>query len=318
MYRALLRLLAISCGVLGLYFVATPSTSALSLAPSVLEVQLNPGEIKTVAVQVTNDEAAPLRLYPSIQKFVPFGTEGQQRFLPPTDIEGLPSWTFVGVSDRVLQPGETQTVPIEIRIPADAPEGGMYEAIFFSAQPPVPGQASLGIRSRIGVLALVTVGTPAATELTVTDWRLEEAGQRAALQGTVYVKLKNVGRTHVTPRGELVIRGTLGDEVARLPLNSTEARVLPASERVFEVRFGAERERPWLSGIREELSSFGLGRYTISLEGVTGVRNLPTPLSFVVLPWRTLAMLIGGVLVVGLSFSLYRRRLIRSLQTPRT
>lgn len=318
MNHVLFRLLTISCGLLSLWFLATPVANALSLAPSILEVQLNPGETKTVAVQVTNDEALPLKLYPSIQKFVPLGTEGQQQFLSPTDVEGLPSWTFVGVSDRVLQPGETQMVPIEIRIPADVAEGGAYEAIFFSAQPPVAGQGSVGIRSRIGVLVLVTIGTPATTELTVTDWRLENPGQRVALQGIVQVKLKNVGRTHVIPRGELVIRGTFGDEVARLPLNSMDARVLPASERAFEIRFGASEGRSQMSGIREELGSFGLGRYTISLEGVTGVRSLPAPLSFMVVPWRTLAVLFGGVLVVGLSFSLYRRRLIRSLQTPRT
>ncbi len=318
MNRVLAWFLGIGCGVLSVCSVAVPATNALSLAPSILEVQVNPGETKTVAVQVTNDEASPLRLYPSIQKFVPLGTEGQQQFLPPTDLEGLPSWTFVGASDRVLQPGETQVVPIEIRIPADVAEGGLYEAIFFSAQPPLAGQVSLGIRSRIGVLVLVTVGTPATTELAVTEWRLEDAGQRTALQGSVQVKLKNLGRAHVIPHGELVIRGTFGDEVARLPLNVMEARVLPASERAFEVRFGANEGRSQMTGIREELGSFGLGRYTISLEGVTGVRNLPAPLTFTVLPWRTLAVLGGVVFVIGLSFSLYRRRLIRSLQAPRT
>lgn len=300
------------------FFLPATVTHALSLAPSIIEAQMNPGETKTFSLTVTNDEQQPLRLYPSIQKFLPLGTEGQQQFLPPTDLTGLPSWTFIGVTDRLLQPGEKQVVPIQIRVPADAPEGGLYEALFLSSQPPVQDRAAVGIRSRIGVLVLLTVGNTTTSELTVADWRLLESTRQTALTGTVRVGLRNVGRTHVTPKGEIVVRGTFGNEVMRLPLNPAQSRVLPTSERVFDVELGPDSARAMKKGLRGELAAFGIGRYSLRLEGVEGLRVPPSPLYLTVFPWRMVSLLAICIIFVAGVFRVYRRRLIRALQNRQT
>ncbi len=302
----------IACLLLGCLSQATV-VNALSISPSLLDVPLVPGETKTVAIQVTNDERVPLQLYPSIQKFVPLGAGGQQRFLPPEDTSGMPSWTFVGVDTSSLQPGETRVVPVQIRVPLDAANGGVYEAIFFSTQPPVSGSDTVGIRSRIGALVLGTVGSEVTPTLTVESWRLLEPSRRASVRGTVQLILKNGGRTHGIPEGAVVVRNLFGTEVARVPLNPSSGRILPASERMFEVSFGPSTLSE-VKGLREELSAVGFGGYRVTLEGVEHLQQPSVALTFFVLPWRLILIGVGVIACMAVCFRLYRKKLLRSLQ----
>jgi hypothetical protein len=316
MHRLVKRVFLGVAGAALLFVAADSAVQALSLAPSIIEEQVNPGETKTISILITNDETRPLRVYPSIQKFLPLGTMGQQQFLPPSDVEGLPSWTFVGANDHVLQPGEKENLTVQIRVPTDAPQGGMYEALFFSAQPPVEeGRPSIGLRSRVGALVLLTIGKGSETELHLTDWRLLSSANEDGLRGAVHVVLKNSGRTHVVPKGNVVIRGMFGGEVVRLPLNAEGGRVLPASERGFDVVFGpVASPRTFVEGLKGELAALGFGRYTLSLEGVEGLKSVPAPLVVMVVPWRLLGVGIVGILLILGAFRWYRRRIIQALQ----
>ncbi len=314
---SLFRLLAGAIVVLGLGLGSVSSVQALSLAPSILEVQANPGETKTVVVSLTNDESEPVRIESTIQKFIPLGTGGQQQFLSPEDISGLPSWTFVGGVAGGLQPGEKQNVTIQIRVPSEAPVGGAYEAVFFSARPLAEVAAgTVGLRSKIGALILLTVGDTTRTELAVSDWRLRETGTRPSLSGTAQVTLKNVGRTHTTPKGELVVRNMFGGVVSRVPMNPLNARILPASERAFEISFGSEALPGWWGRLKNELVAFGVGRYELTLEEVDGLSQAE-PLRMVVLPWRVIGSGALLLLLLVIAFRLYRRYLIKALQAQR-
>lgn len=317
MNRSFFRLFVGAIVTLGVCLGSVSSVQALSLAPSILEVQANPGETKTVVVSLTNDESEPVRIDSTIQKFIPLGTGGQQQFLSPEDTSGLPSWTFVGAIAGGLQPGEKQNVTIQIRVPSDASRGGAYEAIFFSARPLAEVTAgTVGLRSKIGALILLTVGDTTQAELAVSDWRLLEAGTQSSLSGTARLTLKNVGRTHATPKGELVVRNMLGGVVLRLPVNPLNARILPASERAFEVSFGSEASSGWMGQLKNELVAFGVGRYQISLEGMDGLSQGDS-LQMTVLPWRVIGSGALLVLLLVCAFRLYRRYLIKALQAQR-
>lgn len=290
--------------------------SALSIAPAVFEVQGLSGETKTFSIQVTNDEDRPVQIVPEIQKFLPLGTTGQQQFLPPTDLSGLPTWTYIDGANSWLQPLERRNVTVQVRIPTDAPSGGQYEAIFFSTQGADATNGASGFRSRVGALVLLTVGDVNAARLQVTDWRLSGSGTREALDETIQVTLRNTGTTHIAPTGTLMIRNIFGTAVKQVALNPTGGRILPTSERSFSISLGVQNEQNeatksiW-SGISHEFSAFGFGPYTVSLEGVDRLEHQPAPLRFFVMPWKLLALLLGVLVVITSSFYGYRAYLIR-------
>ncbi|MBP9761993.1 hypothetical protein KBD34_00055 [Patescibacteria group bacterium] len=313
MFRALCLGIVTGCLMLGVGLMANvPTVSALTISPPILELQANPGETKTATITLTNDEGQPIHVYPSIQKFLPLGTNGQQQFLPPDDLDGLPSWTFLDGADRILETNEKQTVTMEIRVPTDAQSGGMYEAVFFSSEPPLslPG-VRVGVRSRIGALVLLTVGDAKEIRLAATDWRWLSESVSDSLRGTVRLTLRNTGGTHTVPTGEIVARDLFGRVVGRWPINPAGSRILPASERTFEQSIGGES----MGGFSRELTALGLGRYQLSLEGVNGLTVVPEALSVVVFPWRVVSAIC--LLLIGLfvAFRVYRSRLIRAMQT---
>lgn len=290
------------------------SAHALSLSPSIVELQANPGETKTVTLTLTNDETEPLQITASIQKFLPLGTGGQQQFLPPEDLAGIPSWTFVGLTDQLLRPGEKRNVPIQIRVPADALSEGAYEAIFFSGTSiSERAGANVGLRSRIGTLVLLTVGGDTRTEIAISEWGMKSGTKSSSLSGVVQMRFVNKGRTHVVPRGDLVIRSMTGRVVQRLPMNALGVRILPGSERLFEISFGANDAGSWVEAWKQELTFFGVGRYTFSIEGVAGLVQEPSALSIDVFPWRLATTVVLLLTVGGVVFWLYRRYLIRVL-----
>ncbi len=317
MFRSWTRLFLSGLTALGLSLCLAPSVQALGLSPSIFEEQILPGQSKILELTLINDESQPVRLQAGVQKFLPLGSNGQQRFLPETDVVGVPSWTTVGVTNQVLQPGEKRIVPVQIQVPADAPLGGVYEALFFSGVPTEQASSgAVGVQSRIGALLLLTIGDAQVSRLSLTDWRFTHAASTTdSLSGQVSVTLRNVGTTHVTPRGELVIRNGFGGIVRHIPLNGENSRILPASERTFELPFGIQTEPQSFGGrIRSELIAFGLGGYTISLEGVEGIANVP-PLKLYVWPWALLLLAVSVVILLIGAFRVYRRRLIRAMQT---
>lgn len=318
MKRRLLWSVTAALFVWGGCFGSVQSAHALSLSPSIIELQANPGETKTVTLTLTNDEAEPLQIAASIQKFLPLGTGGQQRFLPPEDVAGIPSWTFVGLADQLLRPGEKRNVPIQIRVPADAPSEGAYEAIFFSGTPlseRVSG--NVGLRSRIGALVLLTVGGDTQAEIAISEWSLKSGVKSSSLRGVVQMKAVNKGRAHVVPRGDLVIRSMTGRIVQRLPINASAVRILPGSERLFEIAFGSSDATSPTEAWKQEITSFGVGRYTISIEGVEGLVQQPSALYIDVFPWRLATTIVLLLIMGGITFVFYRRYLIRALSAQK-
>lgn len=292
-----------------------PAANALSVSPSVIEERLQPGESKILSLTVVNDEKEPVQLYVTLQKFLPLGTGGQQQFLPPSDVDGLPSWTFISVPDTPLKPGEKRNIPVQLRVPLETSQGGVYEAIFLSTQRPAGvDEPNIGLRSRIGVLVLLQVGNPAKAVLRLTDWRWDEVMRMSSLRGRAYVTLLNAGINHVRPTGELVVRNMWGRVVTRVSLNPDAVRVLPASERTFEVKIGSVLQTDgWWDAVLDELTFFGLGSYTISLEQVDGLDAVPSPLRVSVWPRR---ILVSGLVLLGMllvALRLYRSWLMRRL-----
>lgn len=310
-----LRKIGITLALLSAFLgiVGVRPVSALSIAPALFEVQGLPGETKTITIQITNDENQPVQIVPQIQKFLPLGTEGQQQFLPPTDVSGLPTWTYIDGVGSWLQPAEKRNITIELRLPTDAPNGGQYEAIFFSTQAVTAGSEKSGFRSRVGALVLLTIGDPKASRLQVTNWQLLGAGTREALDGAVQVTLRNTGVTHIAPTGTVMVRNVFGTLVKQIALNPVNGRILPTSDRSFTVALGQDNTigTGFWAGVLHEVSAFGLGPYTVTLEGVERLDQSPAPLRLAVFPWRLLVVFLVVVMVIVGLLRWYRSRLIR-------
>lgn len=298
-------------------FANPMSAGAIAITPALIEASAAPGQYASFTITLTNDEPESRTILPTIQKFIPLGTDGRQTFLPPEDRTGLPNWTLMDSTGITLRPGERRAFLARIQVPTDATPGGRYEAIFFSSEPMIQiEQANVGFRSRIGALVLFTVEGDVPTRLAISQFRLADTNTQTSLSGVATVRLHNDGVGHIVPEGSVVIRNLFGKIVARYPINPKKSHLLPASDRDFQVAFGTQvKSSGWIRSTIEELSNFGLGRYSITVEGVQHQALSVAALPLTVVPWHTGVTLVALLFVLFIAFRLYRARLIRAMQS---
>lgn len=298
-------------GMLALWF-ARPAY-ALQLAPATFDLRIEPGTSLKSSFLVTNDESTEQTYYFSLQKFVPQGDTGDQAFLPLSDVEGLPQWTFLSRSQITLGPKREMRVPFTITVPTSTAPQSVQEAIFVSnAAPGVKSGVGVGIRT--GALVFATIGTPVPQALMVGQVISPVRSWQTALPVSFSLTLKNPGNAYQIPRGMIVVRNMFGRERARIPFNLRGARVLAGQERRFDLVW--QEHAPggrmgWLATIGEELSNSGFGPYQLSLE-LEGPNQKTISSLFRVSLWPVHVIALFGTLILGGFVFIWwlRRRLV--------
>lgn len=291
-------------------FVWGPFVSALSVHPAIHDVEIDPGATETRSIQVENDGSVTETYVLTIQKFIPRGTLGQQEFLDPADTIGLPEWMFVDRPEFTLAPGQTATLPVTIRIPANAPSGGYYAALFFSRKQ--TSDEPLAMLPRLGILFFVRVTGPAVERLSLVDFATDVDTRYEHLPIGFRVLLANEGNVHLVPQGVVTVKNMFGSTVARLRVNPEASKILPSSERAFTLAWtkGAmsDGEGFW-QGLMREWSQFAIGRYraTLALEGAGFDMTVEETIEFSVWPWRTGVALVGGLIALILFYFVFKR-----------
>lgn len=285
-------------------FLAVSTVEAVSISPPILELSVEPGQVVETKVKLINETAEPITQFASTANFSAKDETGTPDFASENERIGLVTWLEVGAGPYTVQPGERLNVPVTITIPSDAPPGGHYAGIFFSAQAPdVAGQAGqVAITSKIATLLLVRVSGVIREAASVVQFSAGEGtGVFSRLPIDFSLRVQNSGNVHVRPTGTVTIRNLLGGTSATLLVNEGQGAVLPTSVRRFLIRWekvpSAEVRGNFFEEIGAEWRNFAVGPYTAQVDlsyGASGDKRLSSDYRFWVLPWR--------VLLVGLLF----------------
>ena len=257
------------------------------VGPGKVEVELKPGESKTVGITVANRMGETKTFSLEVEDFTgskdpsetvvflgsergPYSLKDFLKFESPT-IE--------------LKNGERATIPVTISLPTDAEPGGRYGSVLVSTVArPSGGTQSSAIVSRLGVLFFVR--TPGAVE---QDGSLAGFstlnGQKFFGSGPITMRLlyENNGSVHVDPYGEIAIKNIIGDEVGVVRADPWFA--MPQSVRMREVTW----DRPFLFGRYTAVASINRG-YGDIVDTAT--------LTFWVIPWKIAGAVFLGILVL--------------------
>ena len=223
-----------------------------------------------------------------IAGFRPQGQEGRVELTDEEQAEfGILTWTTVSPSEFLLEPGAEEAVTFLIEVPANAPPGGHYMSIL--AQLGSGGGQGLTVGQRIGALVLLSVAGEVVEQAQLAEFAAPSFAARGPISFDIV--LRNTGNVHLRPVGEIVITGTFGGEVAKLPLE--QRNILPESERIFTAT--------WDTG-------WNLGRYTAEYTGIYGSssNNLKGSTSVILFPWPIILPV--AVVLALLAFMVFRAR----------
>jgi hypothetical protein len=218
-----------------------------------------------------------------------------------------------GVPDLRLAPQELKTATVTIKVPTNAEPGGHFGVIRFTAVPPDLEGTGVALSASIGTLVLLRVSGEVKDKLSMVEFASLKDGKKAGFfeHGPIdfMVRVKNEGTVHEKVQGSIEVTNMFGKKIGTVPVNSRGGNVLPDSIR----RFPSTDDK----SDKLELSNKALfGMYTakLNLTYLGGKEKLSTSLSFWVIPWKMILLVLVGLValfyVLRLSIRRYNQHII--------
>lgn len=265
---------------------------SMTVAPTLVELNMEPGEVWRSSVKVINTNTFPLRIAATPAHFAATGERGQGNAIPvdqvPTDEPLLVNWVTVETSQLKIPPGQSRSVPFVIEAPADASPGSHFAALQISTRPP-ENAPETSLRTAQVISSLLFVRVAGA---------IDEAGQIRSFTTTnsfgtepeteMTLRFENSGNVHVRPVGEIVIRNLWGTERGRIPVNYNTSFGNALPETIREYNFAWSKEPSLLD----------IGYYSAEVSLAYGVeaRQFDTARSgFWVVPIKPLLILLATI-----------------------
>lgn len=317
--RRILTGAAVLC-LMTLGFMVRPAHAAegefsLQVYPSPLVATVKPAESSSLELKIRNTGTAPedLTVVPRAFKI---DSKTQQLEISTDQVPDIASWITFGAPRFTIQPGQTFTENITLKIPANA--GFSYAFSFvIKRTSQVTADSGRTLQPTVAVFALINVDRPGAVRsLEVTRFAANK-GTYDYLPASFDIDFKNTGNTIVQPSGNVFIQRGSDDAnpITTLPVNQSAGYILPGTTRTLTVAwddgFQVITKKPQSNGTQKEelswnwnkLSSIRFGKYTAKLVAVydDGHRDIPlqAETTFWVFPWQMLLGVLAIAALVG-------------------
>lgn len=257
------------------------------VGPTKFVLEMDPGEERTVEVQLTSREGEERTYALDVEDFSVSndGLDNMMFYGNGTGPFSAKSWIDTTVPVVTLKHGERAFISVKVTIPKNASVGDHYSVVMFRRLPKGGAPGGLGIVSRVGALLLITVKGDV-----IRDGGLQQflSVRRVywALPAQFVIQYRNSGTVHIVPFGKIEIRNVFGIAVDEIQVK--DWYVLRNSIR--------RREIIWQP-------KFALGYYTanLRLKGVgSGAPDVYQSVSFWVVP--ALPVLLALLAIFSVSF----------------
>lgn len=298
---------------------STGSGQALEIAPPVLTLSGNPGQVIKTQISLRDISSTNLTVSGEVNDFVAAGEDGTPKILLKDEGNNpysVKDW-ITTLPSFLMAPKQIKILPITITIPADAAPGGHYGVIRFTATPPELQGTGVSLSASLGSLMLITVNGKTKESMSVQELSVNNGGAAGKLFESTplnfVVKLKNTGNIHEQPVGQVTITDMFGKKVAAVNINLPPRNVLPQSTRKFSA--------PLDSTVIGNKKLFG--HYNANLVVTYGANKQITTAStsFWVIPYRLIAAFIlvavGGFFGLRIFVQRYNRRIIAKAQNSK-
>ena len=299
------RIVTLFSALLILVSVFAPVATVLaaksySVTPLIITETLEPRDMRSHTLTITNTGRTVVEVFPIVNEISLDEGGNIEPFVAPGASDrttSITSWISVTRSAVSIPGGESVDIPLDIAINPNAVPGEYHARIAFGAGRNID-VAKKQVASGQAPSMVLTINIPEnkTTLLKLATFVVDRFITSADNEGVTY-RLTNTGDTDITPKGEVIIYNTSGEEVGLINLNDDALSIAPGEEEVFKLQVPTE-------GL--------LGKYKAFLSVEYGVEQTATVNDtsfFYVLPWKQvlLAFIATLALVSFIVFYLHRR-----------
>lgn len=274
----------------------TNTANTLKVSPVRTDIEIKPGESKTVEVTVSNLTDAPITVRPVENDFVAGDERGtpalildENEYAPTRSLKRF----MTPLANVTIPAGEAQTVNVVITVPKDAQAGGYFGAVRFAPASP-DGGGQVNLSASVASLILLTVPGDVVEKLNLTSFSIQQDGKTGSYFNTpnnlqASVRFENKGGLQAGPFGKVSVKK--GDNVVyEADFNNSNPRdtILPDSARRWDIPL-------------DKIEKFG--HYTVNATFTYGAKNqtIEVTKSFWVIPTTyIIAGIVGLVVLIGL------------------
>jgi hypothetical protein len=272
--------------------VKAADTTSISISPLTFDLSGNAGDTIVNEVIVRNTGKETLNINVESQDFVASGEEGEVNLTDTNNTYSLSKWIEINDGKFAIAGGQQKRVKFSIRLPFNAEPGGHYASVFAHLSPPAGAQSGAYIGQKIGALVLMRVAGKTTESASVETFKTAKS-QYAKGPVDFDLRIKNTGTVHIKPKGMIAITNMWGKKVADVSVD--QKNVLPGAIRHMSAKW-------------EKTPKFG--KYTATLLTYYGPDNkqLTAATTFWIIPWKTVAIWGGILLIVLVLLYIGRRR----------
>jgi len=296
------------------------SSSAMKVSPLRTDVIIRPGETRKVNITVQNVTTRPLTLKPIENDFIAGDNENgipdiildEDKFAPTHSLKRF----MAPLPNVVVQPGERQTVEVQITVPSTAQAGGYYGALRFA---PIGSgnDKNINVSGSVASLILLTVPGNTVESLQLTNFDIRQDRKTVSRLSSpdkvdVLLRLENKGNVHVSPFGSVNVQKG-GKLIYSAKVNDIKPAgvILPDSARKWSVPI----KKLGKFGKYEISATLGYGGSGDTIEVKKTIWIIPGAyIFFAILAFALLIILIVSI-VLGLRA--YKRRILRGVRRRR-
>lgn len=299
----------IAMGLPSLSFAAGTNSLAITLTPPLFQITQSPGTDWKSLLRVVNSNSYDMTVSVKVQDFHPNGETGNPEFeeVPrgtPEDARRMSGWIEIPEGNITITHSTTAEIPFTVHVPLGADPGGHYAAIIVGTVANKMEGSGSGVSSAIGSLMFMRVPGEVVEKGEIRDFYTEHEIVQSTDEKFV-LRFENQGNVHLIPQGNIEITNMWGKVRGKMDINqsNTFGNVLPKSTRKFEFKWQGDS------------SPFEVGRYkavATLVYGSDGRQTVYRTVYFWIVPWKPVAMLLGGLIFFLWFISWSVRRYIRN------
>ena len=202
------------------------------VGPTRFVLEMDPGESRTIEVDVTSREGQPESYNISAEDFSVSddGTDNIRFYGNGFGPFSAKSWIQPAVSGFSLNHGARASVPVKVTVPQNAAVGDHYAVVLFQRRLKDQGKDGFNIIPRIGALLLITVRGDVIHKGALQNFNVSRRVYWS-LPAQFAIQYRNTGTVHMIPTGHIEIKNIFGITVDDIPVkdwyvlrNSTRLR----------------------------------------------------------------------------------------------
>lgn len=213
---------------------------ALEIAPPVLQLKADPGEVIKTYISVRDIASTSLIVTNQVNDFTANGEDGTPKVLVDSTEKSpysIIDWVST-IPTQTLKSKQIQKIPVTIRVPRSAAPGGYYGVIRFTATAPEIDQSGVALSASLGAMVFIRVNGDAKEAMSVQEFATSKDGSKGWFFDSIpidtIVRVKNDGSVHEQPVGQILVTDMFGKPAVNVNVNLEARNVLPGTIRKFE------------------------------------------------------------------------------------